>query len=544
MVMPRDDTPWWKRAVIYQIYPRSFKDSNDDGIGDLPGIIGKLDYIKELGVDAIWLSPIYKSPNKDFGYDVSSYYDVNQEFGTLDDAKMLIREAKKRGLRVIMDIVLNHTSDQHPWFLASRDPTSPYRDYYIWRKGKKNLFGVERPPNNWTSSFTGPAWEKDSTSGEYYLHLFTKEQPDLNYRNPKVIDEAKKIMAYWAALGVEGFRCDVINLLYKESLKDGRWRIMGGGREHYTSTKGGHALLKEIHRDVLKPLSLFTVGEAAYVTMKEAKKFTSGDELDTIFSFEHVDHTAKLRTPTGNLIYELVRWQRGLPWNTLFLENHDQPRSISTYGDVRNHPVASAKALATLLLTLRGTPFIYQGQEIGMTNLPFSDIKQSKDPVAMFVFSLARKLYVPKNAAIKLAYRFGRDNARTPMQWTGGAHAGFSAKTPWLIVNKNHRRINVAQQQQDDASVLAFYKDLLMIRAHSKVLQEGDITFHHDKKKLLIFTRQLGKKKATVFINLSKRARTVPRELQKEGRVILSTHHRDRLHGSPALEPYEALIIE
>ncbi|NCO10444.1 alpha-glucosidase [Candidatus Saccharibacteria bacterium] len=540
MTMPQT-VPWWKRAVIYQVYPRSFLDSNGDGVGDLQGVISKLDYLKSLGVDALWLSPVYLSPNKDFGYDVADYQAINPEFGTLDDMKQLINEAKIRGIRLIIDLVVNHTSDQHEWFQKARDPTSPYRDYYIWRKGKVSLTGREKPPNNWTSFFTGPAWEKDAASDEYYLHLFTKHQPDLNYDNPAVFEEVKKIINFWLDLGVSGFRCDVINIIHKDSLEDGLKRPAAGGQEYYTSTPATHAILKRLHDEIFAPRNAFTVGEAAFVTLDQAIDFTEGDELDTVFSFDHVEHDLTPRLRVNHLLQELVRWQRKLPWNTIFLENHDQPRSVSTYGDENKHPTESAKALAMLLLTLRGTPFIYQGQEIGMVNTPLDDISQAKDPVTHTTYRRARRALFPKRKALKIAMAVGRDAARTPVQWSSAIHAGFSSGTPWMPVHPNYAHTNVELQERDPGSVLSFYKALIALRKKHPVLTNGNISFSSVHKHLIVYTRTLGIETATVIVSLSIRRRPVPKNMTPDDKLLLATHHEE-LRSDTILQPYEARV--
>ena len=536
--MVSDTTPWWKHAVIYQIYPRSFYDSNADGVGDIPGIIEKLDYLRDLGVDALWLSPVYVSPNKDYGYDIADYRHINPEYGTLDDMKHLIAEAKARGMRIIMDLVVNHTSDQHPWFEASRNPDSPFRDYYIWRKPKNG-----HAPNNWSSIFTGSAWTLDPRSGEYYLHLFTAGQPDLNYKNPKAVKAVKDVMTYWLDLGVAGFRCDVVNLLDKASLADGKRRIMGTGQEHYLSTSGTHEILQSIHHDVLGPRGAYTVGEIHMNTLAIARKFTRGDELDTVFSFEHVRQGIQLGSLAQRLKHGFTKWQQGLEWNTIFLENHDQPRSVSTYGDVKHYHVRSAKMLATIILTLRGTPFIYQGQEIGMTNAPLSKLDQTKDPVGPMVYDLITRAHGPKWLARRVALYVTRDHARTPMQWSGGVQGGFSTAQPWLMVNPNHTDISVARQQDDDDSILAYYRRLIALRKSTPALTDGDITFYRDKRGVMAYTRHFDGDSVTVIVNLTKRRQHL--KLRLQGEVLISNVDRTgSLEGARLiLAPYESLVV-
>ena len=535
---------WWKRAIIYQVYPRSFQDSNGDGVGDIPGIISRLDYLKSLGVDALWLSPVYTSPNRDYGYDIADYYTVNPEFGTLDDMKQLITEANTRGMRIIMDLVINHTSDLHPWFQASRDPASPYRDYYIWKKGRKGLFGKEKAPNNWTSFFTGPAWQKDDVSDEWYLHLFTKEQPDLNYRNPAVIDEVKKILTFWLDLGVDGFRCDVINILYKESFANGKRRASGGGQEFYLATEGTHKILQELNRDIFAPRGVFTVGEATMGTLEQAKVFTAGNELTTVFGFDHVAHGPSLRSPRTLLKRATLRWQKELPWNTVFLENHDQPRSVSVYGSKKaKFRDASAKALATLVLSLRGTAFIYQGQELGMTNAPFTDISQAKDPVTQFIYAIGRKSFLTKRSAARLAFSIGRDNARTPMQWNVNKNAGFTTGEPWLMVNPNYLTINAQVEDADVTSVLHFYRTLTALRREHTALMEGAIEFYDDEDSLYVYHRFNEFENIIIFINLSERYVKAITPLPKEYDVLLSTHDKIKEHGQ-LMAPFEVRVLQ
>lgn len=539
--MTQTNAEWWKSAVIYQIYPRSFCDSNNDGIGDIPGIISKLDYLKELGVDAIWLSPVYVSPNRDYGYDIANYHDINPEYGTLNDMKRLISEAKSRGIRVIMDLVINHTSDQHPWFRASRDKTSPYRDYYIWRKPRKNIFGHLKSPNNWTSYFTGSVWTLDDKSGEYYLHLFTKQQPDLNYHNQAVIDEVKKILKFWLELGVAGFRCDVINLLYKESLKDGKYRLSARGSEHYLSSPGAHKVLEELNRDVLAPYHAFTVGEASHVTVDQAKAFTGGNELSEVFSFDHVSYGFSIFSMIRKLKKATIKWQKSLSWNAIFLENHDQPRAVSTYGSVR-YREASAKMLATLLLTLRGTPFIYQGQEIGMIDTKFTSLDQVKDPVYAMVYNSVRKCHLPRWSALSLALIVGRDKVRTPMQWNNHVNAGFSEHDPWLPVNKNFKEVNVKNDLADENSVFHYYQKILQIRKEIPALINGDIEFLRDKRDLLSYKRTLGSETYVIIINLSYHA--VQTRLHMQGVTVLDTHRRKLVTGRITLDPYESVVVK
>jgi oligo-1,6-glucosidase len=450
----------------------SFQDSEypaSDGIGDIPGIISRLDEIKDLGVGIIWLSPVYKSPDADNGYDISDYYSINPKYGTMADLEKLFAEAAKRDIKIIMDLVINHTSCEHEWFQKSRDPDSPFRDYYIWRPPKSisRLPPVEadkpgrrllKPPNNWTGFFMGDVWEYDEKSGEYYLHLFDKRQPDLNYKNPNVIKEIKKILKFWLEKGVSGFRCDVINILYKTSLEDGKKSMAVQGIEHYKSQEGNHAILRELRRDVLDHYDCFTVGETVMVNLEEAKLFCdeSRKELDMLFYFEHLEVDRRIarfipkRFKAFELLKILFKWQWGLEWNALYLENHDQSRIVSHFGDGRCSPDGvpgkywqrSAKMLALLELSLKGTPFLYQGQEIGMTNFDYKSLTEVNDVESHGLNRLMKKMHIPGFLRWKWIKASSRDNARTPMQWDGGENAGFSKVKPWLGINANYKYIN------------------------------------------------------------------------------------------------------
>lgn len=529
--------------MIYQVYPRSFYDSNDDGIGDIPGIIDKLDYIASLGVDAIWLSPVYLSPNRDYGYDIADYTKINPEYGTMRDMDRLINEAKRRHLRIIMDLVINHTSDQHKWFQAARNPNSKYHDYYVWRdpSGYKN--GRPLPPNNWTSIFTGPAWKFDKRSGQFYLHLFTEHQPDLNYRNENVIQEIENVLRFWLDKGIAGFRCDVINLLYDESYDDGEPQISGTGSEYFVSTKGTHRVLQRLHEDVLAQYGAYTVGELYHGTLEQAKRFTKGRELDTVFSFDHVNHGMVRGSMTERLKNGLIKWQKGLSWNTIFFENHDQERAVSVYGgkNAAKYHDEIAKMLAAIEFTLRGTAFVYQGQEIGMTN---TNIKfdQSKDMVVNMLYQTLRDKHVPNGLARKIALSEGRDVVRTPMQWSSDKYAGFSSHQPWLPVNRNCETISVEQQEGDDSSVLSFYRRMIGLRKSSLALQDGTIKFYDDKKPIMSYLRQFGQQKILVVANLSdKNVRPIT---ELHGHIIANSYEGQTEFDDGILQPYEVVIME
>ncbi|MDE7337249.1 MAG: alpha-glucosidase, partial [Clostridia bacterium] len=437
-------TRWYKDAVIYQIYPRSFCDGNGDGIGDIKGIISKLDYIKSLGVDAVWLSPVYKSPNDDNGYDISDYRDIMDEFGTLEEWKEMLDGMHARGIKLIMDLVVNHTSDEHAWFVESRNKDSEYRDYYIWRKGRgKN---GKKPPNNWTSNFVGPAWEYDKESGEWYLHLFSKKQPDLNWENPKVRQEVADICNYWFDLGVDGFRCDVITYISKQhGLPNGKVKFPIIGQEKYTVGPKYHEYIHELNEKSFSKYDSMTVGESIGITPDNAFEAIdeSVAELDSVFSFDHmsVDFAMNVLPRKFNLAkYKKIidRWQQ-LPKTcqpTIFLENHDQPRCLPRFvGDYKDKRELAGMSLATSLLFTRATPYIYQGQEIGMTNCDFRP-EDYQDIMALRVFELIKKIFPPLLPyARKVMLKRARDHARTPMQWTDGENAGFSTAKPWMTLN-------------------------------------------------------------------------------------------------------------
>lgn len=534
------DTPWWKRKIIYQIYPMSFCDSNGDGIGDLPGIISRLDYLQRLGVGALWLSPVYPSPNKDNGYDISDYCEIHPNYGTLADMDRLIAEAKKRDIRIIMDLVINHTSDRHEWFQKSRRREEPYTDFYIWRKGEKG-----KKPTNWGSFFGEDCWEYDDVRGEYYLHLFAKEQPDLNYHNEKVIAAIEDVMRFWLDRGVAGFRCDVINIIYKEAIKNGRWRPALTGCEYYLSTPGCHRVLHRLNRDVLSRYDAFTVGETVFVTPKMADDLVNPqrEELCTVFSFEHMETDCFkikwfLRKFKPDRFFAcLTKWQNALPWNTVYFENHDQPRSVSRYGNDAEYHDQSAKALATLLLTLRGTPFLYEGEEIGMTNFDFPDMKKVRDVESINIWNMGKRLHLPYGLRWRMIKTKSRDNARTPMQWDDSINGGFSAGTPWLSVNGNYPRINVKRQEDDPGSVLSYYRQLIAFRNGSRVLQEGDFTELYRKNGVYAYRRACDGEALTIVISLAEGERKNP----ASGEVVCSNYGRET---APArLAPYEALVL-
>jgi len=545
---------WWKEQVVYQIYPRSFQDTNGDGIGDIPGIISRLDVLKELGVGTIWLCPVYKSPDADNGYDISDYRDINPQYGTMADMEELLSQAKKRGIRIVMDLVINHTSDEHEWFQKSREMDSPYRDYYIWKPGRTG----GKPPNNWTGFFQGSTWEFDPKSGEYYLHLFHKKQPDLNYRNPRVIEEVKDIMRFWLDKGVSGFRCDVINIIYKTSLEDGRWRPAIRGLEHYKSQEGAHEILKELRRDVLDKYDCFTVGESVFVELNEAKLLSDPGrkELDMLFYFDHLEvdrHISRYipkKFSAKKLLDVLTRWQQGLDWNAVYLENHDQTRIVSHYGDPGEYWERSAKLLATMQLTLRGTQFIYQGQEIGMTNFDFTELSQLNDVESHGMDKTLRSLCVPAKVRWNWIRISSRDNARTPVQWTEEPGAGFTGGKPWLGINGNHVRINYRDQQNREDSVLAYYKKMIAMRASCDTLKYGGFAPLYAKGNVIAYSRSLGDRQYITILNFSKKPAPATLEAilgngsagpAPEHEIAASNTGREAYDGN--LGPWEAVVV-
>jgi len=532
---------WWKERVVYQIYPRSFQDSNGDGVGDIPGIISRLDELKELGVGIIWLSPVYNSPDADNGYDISDYRDINPKFGTMADMEELFTQASTRDIKIIMDLVINHTSDEHEWFQKSREKESPFRDYYIWRQGKPG----GKPPNNWTGFFMGSAWEFDAKSGEYYLHLFHKKQPDLNYRNPKVLEEVKDIMRFWLDKGAAGFRCDVINIIHKTSFKDGKRSIAIRGLEHYKSQDGAHEILKELRRDVLDKYDCFTVGESVMIDLEEAKMLCSPErkELDMVFYFDHLEVDRRVaryipkKFKAKRLLEVLTKWQQGLDWNAVYLENHDQPRIVSHYGDDGDFWEQSAKLLATMQLTLRGTPFIYQGQEIGMTNFDFKGLSELNDVESYNINELMRSLCIPARVRWNWIRTASRDNSRTPMQWSEETGAGFTKAKPWLGINGNHKRINYRDQQGRDDSILSYYKMMIALRASSETLKYGDFTPVYAKAGVIAYTRAMGAERYTIILNFSKK----PARAEFTGQIAATNTRREAYDGT--LAPWEAVVL-
>ncbi len=504
--MARYDNSWYKELVVYQIWPRSFCDGNGDGIGDLEGVYSKLDYLKELGINCIWFSPLYPSPNADFGYDIADYKNINPEYGDLELFKKVLDGAHERGMRVIMDLVVNHTSDEHDWFIKSRDKSSPYHDYYIWRKGRG-----KNPPNNWLSVFEGKAWEYDEALDEWYMHIFAAKQPDLNHDNPKVREEVKDIMRFWLDMGVDGFREDVITFISKaEGLPNGFPLPTATGIEKYMDGPHIHEYLDE-YRAVLEEYDSFTVGEAPLMTPKKALKYISEDkrELDLMFHFQHIDADAFLMDYIQRP-FNLKRmkkgfssWQEqvnGKAWNTLYIENHDHPRIISRYGSER-YRTESGKMLANMYMLQQGTPFIYQGQEIGMLNTKLDSIDDYADVFVKNNYKVfTEKVHMNKDKAWEWAVKSTRDNSRTPVQWDSSENAGFTTGTPWFPVNKNYPEINVEKEQENPDSILNHYKALIKFKKENEVAKWGDFKEHYkNSDKLFVYERNYNGKRLLVI---------------------------------------------
>lgn len=549
---------WYKEMVVYQIWPRSFKDSNGDGIGDLEGIYEKLDYVKSIGIDAIWFSPLFKSPNADYGYDIADYMDINPEYGDMETFKKVLNGCHERGMKVFMDLVVNHTSTEHMWFKeACKSVDNPYHDYYIWRKGKgKN---GKRPPNNWLSTFEGGAWEYVPEVDEYYLHVFTKGQPDLNMDNPKVREEVKNVMKFWLDMGVDGFREDVITYISKrEGLPNAIPIPVACGMEHYNCGPHLYEYLKEFHDDVLSKYDCFTVGEGPLITPEKVLRFvTEGDRqvLKTMFSFDHLEAdcfmTDWMKTPFNlkkmKKCYQ--KWydaMNGKGWHTLYLENHDHPRIVDRYGSLK-YRVESAKMLATMCYLQKGTPFIYQGQEIGMTNIELKSIDEFKDMMTFNNQKTFAKIGIKGDKFLKMANAGSRENSRTPVQWDDSAYAGFSTVEPWFNLNENYKEINVAQAEADENSILNYYRKLLKFRKEHEVAIYGDYKEHYkNSDKLYVYERNLDGEKILVVCSFSEKSVnfTAPDGIDlSKGELVLSNYKLTPLtNNSFVTRPYECRV--
>ncbi|NFI52218.1 alpha-glucosidase [Clostridium botulinum] len=545
-------TNWWKESVVYQIYPRSFKDSNGDGIGDIRGIIEKLDYLKELGIDVIWLSPVYKSPNDDNGYDISDYKDIMTEFGTMNDFDELLNSAHEKGIKIMMDLVVNHTSDEHQWFVESRkSENNKYRDYYVWKKGKDG-----QPPNNWTSCFSGPAWKYDEETSMYYLHLFSKKQPDLNWESAELRNDVYLMMQWWLDKGIDGFRMDVINFISKnQEFPDG---VNGDFSKYSMNGPRIHEFLEEMNEKVLRDKNLITVGEMPGVSVEEAKLYTGEDrnELNMVFQFEHTDlgngkygkwHKNSFKLTDLKRI--MTKWQKGLEnegWNSLYWNNHDQPRVVSRFGNDKKYWKESAKMLATCLHMMKGTPYIYQGEEIGMTNVAFEDLNDYKDIEIINAYNdLVIKNGRSHDEMMEGIYDRGRDNARTPMQWNSSVNAGFTTGTPWIKVNPNYNEINAESQIGDKDSIFNYYKELIKIRKDNEIIVYGNYDLIlDDSEDIYAYVRTLNEEQLLVICNFSSNTSEfkLPNNIKSKYKKLLIANYdecKEETLENISLRPYE-----
>lgn len=545
---------WWKEAVGYQIYPRSFQDSNGDGIGDLKGIIQRLDYIKDLGIDVIWICPMYKSPNDDNGYDISDYQDIMDDFGTMEDFDLLMEEVHKRDMKLIIDLVLNHTSDEHQWFIESRSSKeNPKRDWYIWRDGKDG-----KEPNNWESIFSGSAWQYDEKTDQYYLHVFSTKQPDVNWENPEVREALYNTVNWWLDKGIDGFRIDAISHIKK---RDGFPDMPNPKNEKYVSSfdmhmnqKGIHTFLQEFKDRTYANYDVMTVGEANGVKIDEADLWVGKEngKMDMIFQFEHLGLWDAETNPEVDIVElkkVLTRWQKGLEkegWNALFIENHDKPRVVSTWGNDDEFWFESATSFGAMYFLMQGTPFIYQGQEIGMTNVQFDSIEDYDDVADKNRYRIKREEGVAHEDIMSVIWSSSRDNSRTPMQWNSDENAGFTTGTPWMKVNPNFTEINVEKQEQDEHSILSFYKKMIALKKNNEVFTYGvyDLILEEDEQ-IYAYTRTLGEEKIVVITNLSKTEAKFETELKLNADELLLANKEVAPHDdvtSLSLQPYEARV--
>ncbi|WP_208639649.1 alpha,alpha-phosphotrehalase [Halobacillus trueperi] len=553
------EQPWWKKAVVYQIYPKSFNDTTGNGVGDIQGIIEKLDYLNKLGVDVLWLTPMYKSPQNDNGYDISDYYDIHDEFGTMQDFETLLEETHKRGMKLIMDIVVNHTSTDHQWFQEARkSKDNPYRDYYIWRDP---VNGEE--PTNWQSKFGGNAWEYDEKTGQYYLHLFDVTQADLNWENEQMREDIYEMMRFWGEKGVDGFRLDVINLISKnqEFPNDDGSVAPGDGRKFYTDGPRVHEFMQEMNREVFKPYDLMTVGEMSSTSIEHCVKYTAPDrdELSMTFSFHHL----KVDYPNGEkwtvadfdfheLKQILSRWQRemnaGNGWNALFWCNHDQPRVLSRFGDDENYPVESGKMLATTIHMMQGTPYIYQGEEFGMTNPKFESIDRYRDVESLNMHEELKAKGVSEEGIIEILKQKSRDNSRTPVQWNREENAGFTEGTPWIDVADNYKEINAEVVMNKENSIFNHYQKLIELRKSHDIITHGDYRLLvPDHNQVFAYLREWNGEQLLVVNNFygEDTTFTLPEDVQVSGEAdILLSNYEDSAkdYREISLRPYESVV--
>ncbi|MBU5481647.1 glycoside hydrolase family 13 protein [Blautia sp. MSJ-19] len=549
---------WWKESIVYQIYPKSFNDSNGDGIGDIRGIIQKLDYLKELGVNVLWISPMLESPQDDNGYDISDYQKIYKDYGTMGDYEELLAEAHKRGIRILMDLVVNHTSDEHNWFIESRkSKDNPYRDYYIW---KDPAGGKE--PNNWGGVFGGSAWEYDAQTQMYYLHLFSKKQPDLNWENEKVRQEVYDMMNFWCEKGIDGFRMDVISMISKDqAFPNGEVHngLYGDFNPYCVHGPRIHEFLQEMNQEVLSKYDVMTVGETSGVTIEEAQKYAGEgrNELNMVFQFEHVEDacgdygkwtTAKFDFKDFKRI--MIKWQeelKGKAWNSLFLGNHDQPRSVSRFGnDNPAYRETSAKMLATCLHMMQGTPYVYQGEELGMTNVYFDKLEDYRDIESLNIYKeLTENGIMTPEYMMKCLMLRSRDNARTPMQWDTSAQAGFTDGKPWIKVNPNYKEINADQQLKDPNSIFHYYQKLIRLRKEKDIIVYGEFeALYRNDDQIFAYTRKLDQEKLLTVCNFSDKDAEVevPEEF-KGAECLITNLARKAFEGKIVLKPYEAFVL-
>lgn len=550
---------WWKEAVVYQIYPRSFMDSNGDGIGDLNGITEKMGYLEKLGIDVIWLSPVYESPNDDNGYDISNYQGIMKDFGTMEDFDRMLASAHAHSIKIVMDLVVNHTSDEHPWFVESRKSReNPCRDYYFWREGKDG-----KEPNNWGSCFSGSAWQYDEETQMYYLHLFSKKQPDLNWDNPAVREEVFPMIDWWCQKGIDGFRMDVISMISKvPGLPDGKAGDSGRGDfgPHVCNGPHVHEYLQEMNQKVLSKYDLLTVGECSGVTVEEAKKYASldGSELSMVFQFEHMDldggETSKWCDRKIDLVElkkVLSKWQvslEGKAWNSLYWCNHDQPRMLSRLGnDSPEYRELSGKMLATCLHMMQGMPYVYQGEELGMTNVPFETMEDFRDIESINAYrELVGQGVLDGKTMMKYLRYKSRDNARTPVQWSNEKNAGFTTGTPWIMVNPNYREINAKEQLSREDSMFYYYQKLIALRHEMDLIVYGSYQLLlPEDPAIFAYTRTLGEEKLLVVCNFSEESQQflLPEEFHgREGRLLISNYQQEARAEKQTPRPYEAFV--
>ena len=550
---------WWKEAVGYQVYPRSFMDSNGDGIGDLPGMISKLDYIKNLGIDVIWICPMYKSPNDDNGYDISDYQDIIADFGTMADFDRLLEEVHNRGMKLIIDLVINHTSDEHPWFVESRSSKdNPKRDWYIWRDGKDG-----KEPNNWESIFNGSAWKFDENTKQYYLHIFSGKQPDLNWKNPDVRNSLYDMVNWWLDKGIDGFRVDAISHINKEAgladMPNEKGLKYVPSFDKHMNVDGIHKYLQELKEETFSKYDIMTVGEANGVkadNKEDLDQWVGEDngKFNMVFQFEHLslwDAGKKKKLDIVELKEVLTKWQKGLEnkgWNALFIENHDQPRRVSTWGNDEEYWYESATALGAMYFLMQGTPFIYQGQEIGMTNVKFANIEDYNDVAAKNLYHYQRAEGVAHNDIMEVIWASSRDNSRTPMQWSSERNAGFTTGTPWIGVNENYLEINVEEQQKDEASILHFYKKMIQLKKANLVFTYGiyDLILN-DHTQIYAYTRTMENDKVVILSNLSDKSASFEESLEfpVSSEDLLLANYQVSEHSSVnkiTLKPYETRV--